>query len=348
VPTYPDPTVTRPDFGGVFVPPDVQAEIVNLVLGGSVLAPRLTRVPTDRQTVTFPTAAPTGAAWYGELERIAQLDLHDSKYEVATAKLAGLVPISNEMLADSVFPITAQIGQLLKDTLAADMDRGLFNGSGVAPQPLGLFPVAPSAAGGADLRAAAIAAWGEMTAAGADPLAITVFAHPALVAVEWGRIAAGAGTPVHADQAGNALVLGPGITIVPAAVLTAGQALAVETTRTYFVEREPISVAVSTEFLFDYDGVMMRIKGRAAVACPNPTRSLRKLTIGAALAAEASAGGVSANADSGSGFDPGKATVSDVKAYVDDHPDQLETVLAAERAGQNRTTLVADLEARQP
>jgi len=41
-----------------------------------------------------------------------------------------------------------------------------------------------------------------------------------------------------------------------------------------------------------------------------------------------------------SGFDPGEHTVDDVKAYIDANPDQAQTVLDAEVAGKNRTTLV--------
>jgi hypothetical protein len=44
-------------------------------------------------------------------------------------------------------------------------------------------------------------------------------------------------------------------------------------------------------------------------------------------------------------FDPGTVTVDEVKSYILEHPDQLSEILAAERAGQNRTTLVAWLQA---
>jgi hypothetical protein len=48
----------------------------------------------------------------------------------------------------------------------------------------------------------------------------------------------------------------------------------------------------------------------------------------------------------GSGYDPTDNTVDDVLAYVDKHPDEADRVLAAEKAGKNRTTLVGQLEAR--
>ena len=43
---------------------------------------------------------------------------------------------------------------------------------------------------------------------------------------------------------------------------------------------------------------------------------------------------------------PGRATVAEVKAYVEANPDELDAVLAAETAGKNRSTLVDWLEAQ--
>jgi hypothetical protein len=44
------------------------------------------------------------------------------------------------------------------------------------------------------------------------------------------------------------------------------------------------------------------------------------------------------------GYDPGAETVADVQAYVEANPDQRASVLAAEKAGKNRATLVSWLE----
>lgn len=40
------------------------------------------------------------------------------------------------------------------------------------------------------------------------------------------------------------------------------------------------------------------------------------------------------------GFDPSTHTVVEVQAYLSEHPDETDTVLAAEAAGKNRTTLM--------
>lgn len=41
-------------------------------------------------------------------------------------------------------------------------------------------------------------------------------------------------------------------------------------------------------------------------------------------------------------FDPGEHTVADVQEYLAKHPDQADAVLAAEKAGKARATLVGE------
>jgi len=52
------------------------------------------------------------------------------------------------------------------------------------------------------------------------------------------------------------------------------------------------------------------------------------------------AGGMEPEADDADAFDPGAHTVAEVEAYLDEHPDERDVVLEAERAGKSRTTLV--------
>jgi hypothetical protein len=42
------------------------------------------------------------------------------------------------------------------------------------------------------------------------------------------------------------------------------------------------------------------------------------------------------------GFDPGEHTVAEVEEYLSANPGETDAVLAAERAGKNRTTLTGD------
>lgn len=43
-------------------------------------------------------------------------------------------------------------------------------------------------------------------------------------------------------------------------------------------------------------------------------------------------------------FDPSEHNIDDVQAHVADHPDELDAILAAERDGKNRSTLIEWLE----
>jgi hypothetical protein len=44
------------------------------------------------------------------------------------------------------------------------------------------------------------------------------------------------------------------------------------------------------------------------------------------------------------GYDPAAHTVTEVIGFVEDNPDELEAVLAAEEAGKARSTLISHLE----
>lgn len=48
------------------------------------------------------------------------------------------------------------------------------------------------------------------------------------------------------------------------------------------------------------------------------------------------------------GYDPAAHTVTEVIGYVEDNPDQLDGILAAEEAGKARTTLISHLESMRP
>ena len=48
------------------------------------------------------------------------------------------------------------------------------------------------------------------------------------------------------------------------------------------------------------------------------------------------------------GFDPAAHTVTEVIGFVEDNPDQLDAIVAAEQAGKDRVTLVQHLESMRP
>ncbi len=62
-----------------------------------------------------------------------------------------------------------------------------------------------------------------------------------------------------------------------------------------------------------------------------------------AYQAEQLGGGAAATSASGA-YDPGEYAVADVVTYVEEHPDQLDAVYAAEEGGKARTTLLTQLD----
>jgi HK97 family phage major capsid protein len=214
--------VSTQSFDSYPCPPQVRAEILSLLLSGSCFARRLTPMPTQSGKVVFPVASPSGQAWVAENQPIPTVNLGDDSVVVGTAKLAGLLGLSNESVADASFNLEQAIGNVLKDSLAVDIDSGLIYGD-APPEPIGVWGAAPAAGAGGDLREAAIVAWGELADAGADPANIVVLAKGSVVATEWARTTAPGGEVVHGDSPGTDLVLGPGIRVAPCAVMAAGE-----------------------------------------------------------------------------------------------------------------------------
>lgn len=66
---------------------------------------------------------------------------------------------------------------------------------------------------------------------------------------------------------------------------------------------------------------------------------------GKPLAVNAASTAPADGAAAGDLFDPADWTVAEVEAHLAEHPDERDAILAAERAGKNRSTLVAALEA---
>jgi hypothetical protein len=84
------PETTTGSFQGVLWPHDV-TPVINLLVGGSPWADSITRYPTDRSSVAFPTARPDRPAWTPEMGRISVTGLGDDADIVAVAKLATII-----------------------------------------------------------------------------------------------------------------------------------------------------------------------------------------------------------------------------------------------------------------
>lgn len=264
--------VTTRDFGAVFAPPQVIAQIVSLMLAGSPFAASLTLLPTRRGEVAFPTAQPDRPAWLGELAPIPVVGLNGEAYVVGVAKLASLVALSNELVADADANLVGEVGKLLSDSAGPELDRGLLYGEG-APEPDGVVAAATVSAG-VDLAAAITAAVGDAGDAGGtiDSLA----ARPSVFAQARNERDA-TGPRLWPEGIGAAF----GLKEVPVPSLEAGDVLAYDSAKCYLVQREGFQVAVSADLLFANDAAAVRCTGRFGCGVPDPARSLRRLQIGA-------------------------------------------------------------------
>ena len=166
--------ITTGSFAGTPFPPDVQAQIINLLISGTPFAASLTRQPTNRNSVAWPVASPTGFAWLNELQTFPTVDLADDAYVAAIAKIGGIVDVSNESISDTSINLSASLATVLQDSLSRDLDLGLLNGGG-PPEPVGVIGVAPPALG-ADLLAQVTAAKGAIGDAGGTPTALAISA----------------------------------------------------------------------------------------------------------------------------------------------------------------------------
>jgi HK97 family phage major capsid protein len=260
--------VTTGSFRGYPFPPDVVAQIVNLLIGGAPFAASLTRQPTARSSIAWPTAKPTGFAWLGELQPFPVVDLDDDAYVVAVAKIGGIVDVSNESVTDSSINITASLGTVLQDSLSRDLDLGLLNGSG-PPEPVGVIGTAPSASGVGLLNAVA-AAKGSIGDAGGTASALAINAT-ALAAADAETGAAGA----LVFPAGFAAAVGLTPVVVPGLTTP----LVYDQSRCYLAVRNDAMVEASRDWHFNLDATSIRVKARCTAAIPDPPKSIRKLTV---------------------------------------------------------------------
>lgn len=249
--------------------------VANAAVTGAPFARNLTPLPTSRGGVAIPRANPTGFGWVGEGQAIPSVNMNDDADVVAVAKLAGLVTMSSEFIDDNELPISDLLGQTVADSMGPELDDGLLFGAG-APEPEGVMDAAPEAVGGADFRADVIGAWGELVDAGANAETIVAFASASVIAWELARVSEGSGVPIHQD--GAAAMLGPGIRLVPVPTLSAGQTLVADVSRLYLVLRSDFEAEISDQAAFATDQILMRVKGRFAVACPTPGKTLRAIT----------------------------------------------------------------------
>jgi HK97 family phage major capsid protein len=279
--TTPAPPVTTGSFQGVLHPADV-ARILNLLVGGAPFSSTaLTPYPTQRTSVAFPTAKPERPAWLAEMDPIPVVGLGDDADIVATCKLASIVLLSNESASDASVNLTAEFGDLLRDSASAELDRGVLYGDPGDHEPRGLVAVAPAAAG-TDLGAAITTAIGSIGDAGGT--ATHLCARPSVLAAARDQRDV-AGVQLHPNGIGPSY----GLIDVPVPELAAADILVVNRARLWLITRSDFAVDFSDDWAFDRDARAVRIRGRFAVGAPDVPKGLRKLTVTPATAAQSGA-----------------------------------------------------------
>lgn len=256
-------------FRGYPFPPDVVARIIALLVGGAPFSDSLTRQGTNRSSVAWPTAKPTGFAWLDELQPFPTVNMNDDAYVVAIAKIGGIVDLSNESVDDASFNVTTAVATVLHDSLSRDLDLGILNGSG-PPEPVGVIGVALPAAGD-DLLAAVAAARGSIADAGGTPTTIAL-SGTMLAEADTDRDANG--QLVYA----NGFAAAAGLTAVVVPELATP--LVYDSSRCFLAVRDDAAVDVSGDWHFHLDALSVRIKARVTAGIPDVPKAIRKLEIG--------------------------------------------------------------------
>ncbi|MET7280161.1 hypothetical protein ABZS29_18140 [Kribbella sp. NPDC005582] len=129
----------------------------------------------------------------------------------------------------------SEVERVMKAFFARRLDDGLLHGNGVAPNPQGVFSVAPEAAADTDLWDAVMVAKGEIVAAGGTPTTLAL--DPVAVVQEEGRIDAN-GYPVYRDG----LTRYNGLDVVAVPSLAAGEALVYDRAEVFWVVAEDLTI----------------------------------------------------------------------------------------------------------
>ena len=261
--------VTTGSWQGVLHPPDVAA-LVNMLVGGAPFAASLTRYPTTRAEVAFPTASPDRPAWVGEAGTIPTVGLNDDADIVGIKKLAEIVKVSNESVTDTSVNLTAQVAALLKDSSGPELDRGLLYGS-QPTEPAGVVPNV-TAVDATDLSGAVTKAIGLIGNAGGT--ATHIAAKPSLFAAQRNVKAAGGGGFLYP------LGFGAQFGLLEVGVPELADCLVYDATRVYLIARtSDFEIALSQDYFFDSDSTAIRVRGRFAVGMPVPLKAARKITV---------------------------------------------------------------------
>jgi HK97 family phage major capsid protein len=151
--------------GGYVIPTAVAGEFIDAArVRSTVLAAGARTFPMNARTVTIPGwDTPPSAAWRNEGAAFAEQAPSFRAVTLNAKSLAATLTLSIELLedAESNLPAVAAIVEdAIAKAMATELDRALLVGSGVAPEPQGLY----GSAGVAETTAIGVPAYADMTA----------------------------------------------------------------------------------------------------------------------------------------------------------------------------------------
>lgn len=138
--------------GGYTVPPQYIPQLMRAMTEKSIVRPRADVRQLSGREAYFPMMDYSGSfdsgastslagmsmAWVDEAETIEDTDIDFRQMHVITHKMARSIPISNELLRDSVMALESTITSMFGEAIAYFEDYHFLRGSGVG-QPLGVY-----------------------------------------------------------------------------------------------------------------------------------------------------------------------------------------------------------------
>jgi HK97 family phage major capsid protein len=127
--------------GGYLVPLEIRNTLIMMLNQYGVARPACTVIPIAREELSMPKLVNgVQVFWIGEGQTIPQTQPSFGEFRMLVKKLAAMVPVTSELLADSVIPIANLLATLFANALAKEEDRVIFTGSTIVGDPFnGVF-----------------------------------------------------------------------------------------------------------------------------------------------------------------------------------------------------------------
>jgi len=258
-------------LGSGITPEAWQSYILEHLSAASVvLASGATRIDTAQKIVHVPKITADGSAeWYSELDEIAEDGPLGDELILTPKKVAELVRLSNEVIADSSPSVLDAVGTAMTRAVALTADRAILTGSD-PKGPQGVYDQA-----GQQVTSAAITIDSLIEAAGliggVGGTARAAYVNPA----------DHTGLMREKDQNGRPLLTpdfsgGPsstvyGLTLWATNGIAAGTALVAAPEQIVVAVRSDPTVAVSTDAIFSADGAICRVVARIDAGVNDPS-----------------------------------------------------------------------------